>query len=454
MVDCKGKKILVVGLAVSGLASAKLAHNLGATVTVSDAKSESELSGFLSKLPAGIELSLGGERLNLKEFDLAVTSPGVPWDSPILGGLRLDGVEVVSEIEFASWYLEAPVIAVTGSNGKSTTVTLIGKILEKAGMKVYVGGNIGPPLADAVGGEYDWVVAEVSSFQLEGIKRFRPKISLLLNITPDHLDRHRDLHNYAGLKFRLFENQNEDDIIIVNAGDPITSKTGVVSSAPWRKFGLNEHGFDGVWIEDGSAVSKTGDEKVTLFRADDLLIPGVHNLENALAASLAGLMAGAKPDEINEAVTAFTGLEHRMEEVAVIGGISYINDSKGTNVDATIKSLAGFGKNVVVILGGSSKGADFTSLAKAVREKTKGVVLIGETAELIADALGDYSPLIRAESMKSAVVGAGELCENGDTVLLSPACASFDMYTSYKDRGAAFRNAVKELNDRSVSHAG
>lgn len=447
-----GVRVIVVGLAKSGVSATRLLVSLGASVTVTDARSEAELAESLQELPAGARLVFGGhDGINPRDYGLAVTSPGVWWDSPLLTALRNAGVPVISEVELAYRRLTEPVIAVTGANGKTTTTTLTGMMLADAGLDVFVGGNIGEPLCGAVGGGHGWIVAEISSFQLEGITSFRPRISLVLNVTPDHMDRHKTMEAYSALKARVFENQRDGDVVILNAEDPVTASFAPDPSTRVLWFGHAPHGKHGAWTQGGMALADMGVGIVELFRLEDLRVPGSHNVENALAASLAALSAGVSPAVIGQTIRAFKGLPHRMEKVALINGVTYINDSKGTNADAAIKSLSPYDGNVVLIAGGSSKGADFTQLAKAIRQRARGVALIGKTAPAIAEALGDFTPKATATDMESAIKAATQMAQPGDTVLLSPACASFDMFRNYEHRGDVFREAVMAMGKEPVS---
>ena len=446
MAEYEGRKALIIGLARTGLSAANLLDRLGASTTVTDVRDEKSLESFANRLPRATRRVFGGhEGVSISDYDLAVISPGVPWDSEFASEVRRSGVELISEIELAASLLSAPIIAVTGSNGKSTTTALVGEMIKAGGKRVYVGGNIGAPLADAVGGEYDWVVAEVSSFQLEGVKAFRPRIGLILNITPDHMDRHKSMEAYAALKKRLYENQREGDTLILNAADPALEDISPAPGVRVLHFGPRREGRDGCWIENDKAVACVENERSELFRVGDLKIKGLCNVENAMAAALAAYVAGIEPGAIRDAVSSFKGLPHRMELVADAGGIAYIDDSKGTNVDATLKSLSGYKKNVALIAGGSSKGGSFEALAEGIRKHAKGVVLIGETAREIEKELGRFEPKARAEDMESAVRVARKWLSSGDTLLLSPACASFDMYENYEKRGEAFASAVRAL---------
>ena len=447
-----GVRAIVVGLARSGVSAARLLASMGASVTVTDTKSEAELADFVKALPDSAKRVLGGHTgINPSDYGLAVTSPGVWWDSPLLEALRSAKVPVISEVELACRHLYAPIVAVTGANGKTTTTTLAGMMLRAAGLDVFVGGNIGDPLCGAVGEDHDWIVAEISSFQLEGVSTFHPKISLVLNVTPDHMDRHRTMEAYSALKARVFENQRDGDVVILNAEDPMTASFAPHPSTRALWFGHSPHGKPGAWTQGGRAVADIGEGALQLFRLDDLQVPGAHNVENALAASLAALSAGVAPALIGETIRAFKGLPHRMEKVAAINGVTYINDSKGTNADATIKSLSPYHGNVILIAGGSSKGGDFSQLAKAVRQRARGVTLIGETARNIWEALGDFAPKVMAQDMQSAVKAARDMAAPGDTVLLSPACASFDMFRNYEHRGDVFRETVMAMGKESAS---
>ncbi|VAX22041.1 UDP-N-acetylmuramoylalanine--D-glutamate ligase [hydrothermal vent metagenome] len=448
MVDYSGKKALIIGMARSGLAAARLLDRLGAKLAITDMKSESELADIIEKLPKDAGRFFGGhDGVSLDDYDLAVISPGVPYDAPFTKAVRKAGIELISEVELAFTLLDCPVIAVTGANGKSTTVSLIGAILKSAGFNVYVGGNIGAPLAEAVGGDYDWIVAEISSFQLETVKTFRPKIGLLLNITPDHLDRHKDMETYTALKTRLFQNQGEGDVLILNADD---ERVVAIEPRPGSQalyFSEKPLTGAGAWLNDDRAVARMEDEVFELFRAGQLTIKGRHNTQNAMAASLAALAVGAQPEIIRAAVIKFPGLPHRMELVDEIGGIKYYNDSKSTNVDATVKSLSGFNKNVALIAGGADKGSGFGGLADAVVENAKGVALIGETAQVIFKELGEFEPKVIAKGMEEAVRLASGWLKPGGSVLLSPGCASFDMYKNFEDRGDSFKAEVAGLKE-------
>lgn len=444
MRDYFDKRILIVGLARSGLACAFLLESLGATLTVTDMAPVGKLSPGVAAIPDSVRKILGGhDGIDPADYDLAVISPGVAWDGALPIALRNAGVETISEVELAATLVDAPIIAITGSNGKSTTTVLIGAILKEAGLKVYIGGNIGTPLTGAVGGDYDWIVAEISSFQLEGIKTFRPAIALILNITPDHLDRHKTFERYTAIKKRIFENQKSGDILIVNGLDPAASGVTPPATVALKKFAVADAG--GAWVDNDRVIAKRDGETEELYKLGALHLAGEHNRENSMAAATAALCAGATPAAIGDAIKKFIGLPHRMEKVATIAGVLYINDSKGTNVDATVKSLAGYQKNVALIAGGSSKGADFGPLADAIRDHAIGVVLIGETSDDIFAALENFEPKIKADNLTDAVATASGWLKEGQTLLFSPACASFDMFDNFEERGDAFRDAVNIL---------
>jgi UDP-N-acetylmuramoylalanine--D-glutamate ligase len=441
------------------MACARFLRGRGAHVTITDRKEKSDFDkDFFDLLPDDCELLLGEQTdFDPADYDSAVISPGVPWDSPVAEAVRCAGVELISEIELAYRNIEAPFIAVTGSNGKSTTTTMIGHVLTSAGASVYVGGNLGTPLIEAleINETYDFIVAEVSSFQLEGIKDFRPHVALFLNASPDHLDRHGSIENYLDAKNRVFENQKKGDVLIVDGEDPFTSAIEANDGVTLLKFSIDYLGYYGAWVKRDMAVAQIGPDHFDLFHPEELAVLGRHNLKNALAASLAVLSAkAAGVEHIRNGILDFPGLPHRTEHVAEIDGVSFYNDSKGTNVDATVKTLENFDKNVVLIAGGKSKGTEFTQLVHAVRERAKGIVLIGETADEILENLGNFQPKIKAVDMDEAVAKAFAWCGPTDAVILSPSCSSFDMYENFEARGEAFIKAVLKLAKERSENAG
>ena len=446
--DVKGKKILVVGIGRTGVPAANRLAALGAAVFITDSGSQEKLREELKKLACGVEVETGGHALVMKEkFDLVVTSPGVPWENPLLAAKRGEGTEVISEIELAFRLVPRAWVAITGTNGKTTTTALVGALLKESGVPGVICGNIGNAVTgeDAVFESDVKVVAEISSFQLEGCVDFRPRVSAILNITPDHLDRHHTMEEYAAMKSRIFKNQSGGEVCVLNFDDPETMKLKDKVRCRLLGFSTRERLKDGVFVNNGRIVLVEKGESWSIGEAKDLKIAGGANLENALAAAAIAFAAGADVGAISRALFSFSALPHRIELVAEREGIRYINDSKGTNVGSTLKALEGLDGKVFVILGGRDKDQDFGPLAALVRRKGDHAILIGEAAEKIGRALGDYPRVDRAATMQEAVALGTRLAKAGDTVLLSPACASFDMFKNYEDRGDKFREAVKEL---------
>jgi len=431
------------------VAAANLLAGIGARVTVTDAKDEAALGDYVGMLAPGIDKSLGSHPDELfTEAGLVVVSPGVPLSIEPIRKARESGATVIGELELAYMVSDSRFIAVTGSNGKSTTTTLVGMMLARSGMDVLVGGNIGNALTEdprALMGR-DWVVAEVSSFQLEAIENFRPNVAAILNITPDHLDRYASMEEYAGAKARVFMNQAARDVLVYNADDELAAAEA--AKAPSRKipFSATVPLEVGVYVRDGVIVDGTRvGEHQEIMRAADVRIKGAHNLENALAAAAVSISAGAGRYAVEYTLKEFTGLEHRLEHVADIGGVGYYNDSKGTNVGAVMKSLESFDSPVILIAGGLDKHGDFGQLVPLVKERVKRLVLIGEAAEKIETALGEYTDTVVAADMEEAVRIAKESSSSGDVVLLSPACASFDMFDNFEHRGRVFKESVTRL---------
>lgn len=458
-----GKPVAVVGLARSGMAAARLLARLGARVTVADRKGEHELSDALSRLDArGLQLALG-ERYEtaFQDAELVVISPGVPTHTDILDRVRTRGGRVIGELELASRFFRTPIFAVTGTNGKSTTVTLIGKFLEASGRRAFVGGNLGIALSEAAlqvyeaecagaPSPYECVVAEVSSFQLETIEQFRPHVAALLNITTDHMDRYARVEDYVAAKARIFENQTPADYSLVNLGDP--QVVGLSAQGRGTRLGFTRG--DRIPVDFAGGASLQG-ERLTvslqgttqdLCRRSDMKLIGLHNVENALAASTIGLLAGCSVEAIRGVLASFPGLEHALEFVRERHGVRYINDSKGTNVDATLKALESVEQPLWLIAGGKDKGGDFSRLIPAVGQRAKGIITMGEAAPLIEAALGRVVPVRQAASLRDAVSLAASLAVAGDMVLLSPCCASFDMFIDYQDRGRQFKALVQALS--------
>ncbi len=443
-----GKRVLVVGLGRSGVAAARLMQEKGARVTVTDRKDAEALKGPMEAL-AGlpVEFQLGGHRVDaLLPTDLVVISPGVPVDDPLIQAAEEQKIPVIGEIELAADFIHSPILAITGTNGKSTTTTLVGEILKTAGKKVFVGGNLGRPLSDAAAvPDWDFVVAEVSSFQLERVKTFHPRIGVYLNLTPDHLDRHGSMEAYAALKARLFENQKPEDFAVLNDDDPEVSRIGLSIRSHTVSFSRKHAVQPGVYI-DGQDIISTVRKKTSVFKKNSLRLKGVHNLENVLAAVSAAQLAGCDDHPIAETLGRFSGLEHRLEWVQERSGVHYINDSKGTNVGAAIRSLESFSEPIIWIAGGREKGADFSVLRHAVQSHVRRAILYGEARDKMAAALEGTARIDEVKKLSDAVALAVSVAVPGEVVLLSPACASFDQFRNYEERGYVFKEAVKNLS--------
>jgi UDP-N-acetylmuramoylalanine--D-glutamate ligase len=402
---------------------------------------------------AGVQLELGGHRENtFLEQDLIVPSPGVPADAPSLQAARAKGITIWSEIELADRFLKGRLIGITGSNGKTTTTSLIEHVLRSAGVPTILAGNIGTPLIARVEQTNDTTttVVELSSFQLELIDTFRPDISVFLNLTPDHLDRHHTLESYGAAKARIFENQTEADCAVLNADDPATTK--YASSKPqvfW--FSRKQRVAQGAFVREDEIVFRHDGKEEVVLKLQDIPLAGAHNVENALAAAVATRLAGADAAAIARGVRSFSGVEHRLEFVAEIGGVRYYNDSKATNVDATLKALEAFPGRILVVLGGKDKGSDYTALQKALREKAILALLIGAASEKIEKQIAGSVAIERAGTIERAVDIASHAAQAGDVVLLAPACASFDQFENYEHRGRVFKDLVHQLERQAAS---
>jgi UDP-N-acetylmuramoylalanine--D-glutamate ligase len=453
-IELAGQRVLVVGLARTGIATALFCAARGARVTSTEERPESQIPETAAKLrAAGVRLELGGHKAQtFLEQDLIVPSPGVPLILPSLAAARAVGIPVWSEIELASRFLRGRLVCITGSNGKTTTTSLIGHILESAGLPVQVAGNIGTPLISRVDVSSDggFTVVEASSFQLEAISAFRPDVAVLLNVTPDHLDRHGSLEAYRRAKARIFENQTEHDAAVLNADDVAVTECAPSSPAVYW-FSRHNRVPSGCFVRDDEIVFGRDGSETVLLRRREIGLRGDHNVENVLAAAAAATLVGVEPPAIAEAVRTFAGVEHRIEFVATISGVEYFNDSKATNVDATIKALDAFPGNLLVILGGKDKGSDYTILRKSLREHARMVLLIGAAADKIESQLGGVVPVERAGTMAHAVEIAEERARPGDTVLLAPACASFDQFESYEHRGRVFKQLVRSLAENNAA---
>ncbi len=432
------KRVLIVGLGESGRAAARFFVSRGAQVSATDTRPDLETLELES---LGVELHLGGHPDSLfSSHDLIVPSPGVPWNLPQLQAARAGGVEVSGELEIAAGELEGKVIGVSGTNGKTTTTSWIGRILERAGVKVRIAGNIGTPVLSIVDESSDdqWTVLELSSFQLEAMQSFRCHVAAILNITPDHLDRHGDMATYSAAKARILVAQQSGDTAVLNADDPNTAAfTNQVHGS--AVFFSRDKRSDGAWVEDDTIV--LNGRRICSTR---LPLPGPHNLENALAAVCAANCAGISDEDIAAGLAGFQGVEHRLELVRSLKGVAYFNDSKATNVDAAIKAVESFEQGLWLILGGRDKGGDFRPLSNAIRGRTREVLLIGEAASKIRSQLN--GAVIREfEALSDAVEYAQSRATEGDTVLLAPACASFDQFENYEERGNMFKRLAEKL---------
>jgi UDP-N-acetylmuramoylalanine--D-glutamate ligase len=451
MMELKGKKVLVVGLGKSGLAAALFLRHHGAVVTVSDVRSAEALRKEIpALLEEGIMVEAGGHGvLTFRRQDLIVVSPGVPLNTPELSQARKFGLPIIGEIELAARFLKGRIVAITGSNGKTTTTTLEGEILKQAGFATQVGGNIGVPVINLVEGSTDasWSVLEVSSFQLESTDEFHPAIAVILNITPDHLDRYGSFENYAQAKERIFAAQTEADSLVLNADNPRAAEAASRAKATVYWFSTKSAVAQGAWVENGAIVYRDAKNAAveTILPLSAIALKGSHNVENVLAAVVAARRAGAAPDAIRRAVEVFHAVEHRLEFVAKVSGVDYYNDSKATNVDATEKAIEAFAGGIHLILGGKDKGSDYTTLSPLLRARVKAVYTIGSAAAKIESHLRGVIALHSCETLEKAVNAAADAARPGEIVLLAPACSSFDQFDSYEHRGRVFKELVAEL---------
>jgi len=447
-VELRDKRVLVVGLGKSGVASALFLKERGARVTVSDTKSPDQLREEIPQLlDQGITVETGGHgERTFRGQDLIVVSPGVPFDAPPLVQARALGEAVIGEIELAAQHIPGPIVAITGSNGKTTTTTLAGEILTAGGIPTLVGGNIGTPAISLVAQTKPetTVVLEISSFQLETIATFRPKIAVILNITPDHLDRHRTFQAYVEAKARIFENQQASDFAVLNEDDATCRTLADRSRGQVFWFSRKKEVARGAWVKDGQILFRDGQSQREIMLVREIPLKGAHNVENILGAICAGALMGCEPAKIREAIQNFKAVEHRLEYVATVKGVEYYNDSKATNVDATIKALESFPKNIHLILGGKDKGSDYTVLNDLLRERVKRVYTIGAAAGKIESQI-KAAEVVHAETLENAVRRASAVAQPGDIVLLAPACASFDQFQSYNHRGRVFKEIVSSL---------
>ena len=461
-VELAGAHVTVMGLARSGVAACRLLQTAGARVTVADRKESAELTSALAGIDReGVDITVGARyESSLERADLVVISPGVPYRLASLEVARRRGVKVISELELASQFFRSPLLAITGTNGKSTTVTLIGKFLAESGKRAFVGGNLGTALSEAAvedlrAGQagkpspFDYLVVEVSSFQLETIDRFHPWIAGLLNVTVDHQDRYESLDEYVAAKQRIFENQIVSDFAVFNLDDVRVAalrhrvhatRLGFTRGAT---IGAEMHG--GIYLEGDRIVTTVTGVRQEICHRSEIRIIGNHNVENVMAAATYALLCGCPLDAIRRVLATFPGLEHALEIVRERRGVRYVNDSKGTNVDATLKALESIEQPIWLIAGGRDKGGDFSRLAQAVSRRVTRVILIGEAAPLLRQALEGVATMTEAATLREAVACAAQGASPGDVVLLSPACASFDMFADYQDRGRQYKALIHAL---------
>jgi UDP-N-acetylmuramoylalanine--D-glutamate ligase len=452
MMDLKNKRVLVVGLGKSGLSAAMFLRGQGARVTVSDTRSAVALEKEIpALLEAGIMVESGGHGLlTFRRQDLIVISPGVPMDTPEVKQVVAFGLPVIGELELASRYLQGQIVAITGSNGKTTTTTLVGQIFSDAGVPTLVGGNIGLPVIDLVAKSTAETVSvlEVSSFQLETVEEFHPQIAVILNITPDHLDRHGSFESYAAAKARITERQTAEDFLILNAEDKEAQMVALKTKAQIYWFSGRRPIKQGAFVHGESILflAREGAKAEPVMPVSEIHLKGSHNVENVLAAVCAARLAKIPAESIRASVAGFKAVEHRLELVKVVNGVEFYNDSKATNVDATMKAVASFPGGIHLILGGKDKDSDYGLMSGMLKERVKIVYTIGSAAEKIERQLQGVVKIVSAETLQVAVAKAAKAATIGDVVLLSPACSSFDQFENYEQRGRVFRQLVNDLS--------
>ncbi len=456
-----GRRVGIIGMARSGIAAAELVRQLNGVPFVSDIQPREKLEEGIARLEKNnIVFECGGHSNKLLESDYLVISPGVPSSLGVIRKASDAGIPIFSEIELAYWVCRGLVLAVTGSNGKTTTTALLGEICKASGRSTVVAGNIGMPFAAVARQvpEDGLAVLEVSSFQLERIEQFAPQVGLLLNLTPDHLDRYDSFETYCDAKCRLFENQTADQYAILNADDPVITGRSFPYQSRRLFFSIDENKYpdqppEGVLRRGGTLLGRLAGREMEIVPVNRIGIPGAHNLANGAAAAAAAIAVGISPNIIASVLERFKGVEHRLEEVVFIGGVCFINDSKGTNIDAVIMALRSISGRINLIAGGRDKGGDFTRLLPSAQGKVENLILLGEARDKIFEQLGCHIPVVMADSMSDAVQKAFNLSHPGDTVLLSPGCASFDMYRNFEERGKDFKNIVYRLKNGKGSGA-
>lgn len=451
MNEFKGKQILVLGAGISGISVAEILQHLGASVILNDAKTEEAIGKNLDYLKQqGVTLALGKQSEDLLAgLDIVVLSPGISIYNPLVEAASARGIAVMSEIEVAYRLCPAPIVAITGTNGKTTTTTLVGEMLKSAGRDVVVGGNIGLALSHEVKdiSKSGVVVAEISSFQLEGASRFRPHVAVVLNLTPDHIDRHRTMENYQNMKERIFVNQTDSDYTVLNYDDAVVRSMSARTAAQVVYFSRQQELPSGVFLRDGIITIKWHEETIPVCSVHDMKIFGAHNIENALAACACAYFAGVSSTHMAQVLKTFTGVEHRIEPVATINGVAYYNDSKATNPESSIKALEAFPGNIILIAGGRDKNTDLTEFMILVKEKVDHLILLGEAKNRFRQAaqLQKVGSIHEVESLEEGVKLANRLATPPQVVLLSPACASYDMFKNYEERGRTFKELVCRL---------
>ncbi len=442
MIDLSGKRVGIIGFSLTGEAVLEFLKKKGAEIYVTEIRNSDELADRLSFYGVRYELGKNSSQF-LKECELVVVSPGVPSDSQVIKELEELGIKIIPEVELASYFVDSKkIVGITGSNGKSTVTSLIAHIINVSHKKAISCGNIGSPFIKYVDGNYDYFVVELSSFQLEMVEMFHPKIAVLLNITPDHLDRHGSFKNYASSKFNIFKNQTHDDFAVLNSQDEYTKKN--LSKIKSKKVFFSISEKEDAYYDEGKLFYR----EEFIISSSELKIRGIHNIENTLSSIAVSKILGISNDSIREGLRTFTPLPHRTEFVAEIKGIKFINDSKATNVDSAYKAIDSIGKNLIVILGGKDKGSDFSPLKAPLEKNAKAVILMGEASEKISSQIGNKVKKVFVSSMMEAVEKGFEMGESGDTVILTPACASFDMYSNYMERGEDFKSCVYSLKEK------
>lgn len=449
--ELKGKKVLLVGLAKTGISTIKCLAKYGADITVNDIKTEDQLEEIIAEIKDidGIKYILGHHPENISDIDMVVVSPGVPLDLPFIKKVIEENKELIGEVELAYQLAKKPYfVGITGTNGKTTTTSLTGEIFEKAGKETYIVGNIGNPVIDAVqaANEGASFVTELSSFQLESIKDFRPSVSAVLNITEDHMNRHHTMENYIDAKARVFMNQDKENFCVLNYDDELTRALAEKCNANVVFFSRLEKLEKGVYVENGDIIIDIN-EKINLMKVCELSLPGGHNLENCMAAAAMAYVSGIDIEVIREVLKTFKAVEHRLEFVKEVEGVKYVNDSKGTNPDSTIKAVQAYENPIILIAGGYDKGSTYDELLEIAKKNVKTLVLLGQTADKIEEAARriGFTDIHRVEDMKEAVKTCHDIAKEGDIVLLSPACASWGMYKNFEVRGKDFKDNVNSL---------